>query len=107
LLGLAYGGRAWVTNFTERRRESLWGTYDSYERTVIAQEDHALPSALFTAVYASLGLEYRLGRHHPFWSQLSLGYELRPLMQLIARPGVPARFEGASQHLFGLRLNLR
>ncbi len=107
MVGLAYGGQASVQHYTERWKEGAGSGNSTYEWQELTRETYALRASLFAAVYASLGLEYRLGRTSPFWSQMSLYYEIRPMMHLISRPGVPSRFESAGQHLFGLRLNLR
>lgn len=106
-VGVALSGQVELTHYTRRYRDHSGNRYDSSEYTVLDQESLRFGSSLFVSTYALLGLDYRLGRTNPFWSQLHLFAEARPMMTLSSLPGSAARFEPASQHLFGVRIDLR
>lgn len=107
LIGLTHGGRAETMHAITRWRDAR-GSYSSgYERTVLEEESFTLKSTFFGAAHATFGIDLRLGRTSPFWSQLHLFAELRPLLQLNAYPGLPARMDGGLQSFFGLRVDLR
>lgn len=107
LLGFTHSGRAEVSRYTARYRQSYGSSFSYSERAILEEESFRLKSSLFAAAYAVLGLDFRLGRTSPFWSQLHFFAELRPMIQLSSLPGLSARIDSGAQSLFGLRLDLR
>lgn len=107
LIGLTHGGRAETKHSVTRWRDSRSSYSSGHERTALEEESFTLKSTFFGAAQAIFSIDLRLGRTSPFWSQLHLYAEPRPLLQFNACPGFPARMDGGLQSLFGLRVDLR
>lgn len=107
MVGTTYSGNAEVSHTITRSRDGSGGYPSFYEYRTIERETFRLDATLFAAAYALLGIDFRLGRTSPFWSDLHLFCEARPMLHWNAYPGLPSRMDGSSQHLFGFRFDLR
>ena len=107
MLGITYEGTADVSHRVTRYREGVSGNTSQIEQTLIASEQFRLRPTFFGAVDVLFGLDFTLGRASPFWSSLHLIAESRAMLHIGSYPGSPARLDEASQHLFGVRFDLR
>jgi hypothetical protein len=83
---------------------SSWGEVEY--RRVLAEERFQVPDRFFFGLQALVGVDYQLGRTHPFWSALMLHYEMRPTLMFGDGFGSSSATP-SMQHLFGLRFNFR
>ncbi|MBP7514388.1 MAG: hypothetical protein KA791_07565 [Flavobacteriales bacterium] len=108
-LGLSMAGRVQVDHTVERLIDPslVSGQSGNPNRDQEREtEEFATKSDLCMALYAPLGVSYRLGRKSLFWRAMNLTCELRPTL---AFGGVPELSAGARAGLgsyFGLRVDL-
>lgn len=108
-LGVSMAGRVRIDHTVERRVDPAVvsgqpGPWD--DRQERETEVFSTQGDLCLALYAPLGVGYRLGRRSPFWRAMNLTYELRPALEF---GGVPELSTGARASVgsyFGLRVDL-
>ncbi len=71
------------------------------ERGVFSNEEGYIFSG-----YIPLGIDYRLAKEHPLWSNISVICEMRPSLELIDIPELKTYVDGDFQVQFGFRMNV-
>lgn len=107
LLGTAINGTASVERRIRRWRETVSRDVSDLESSGLGEESFPLPASFLGMAYGIIGIDIRLGRESPFWSALHLTYEARPGLLLSSMPSLGMRADRATQHLLGLRIDLR
>jgi hypothetical protein len=109
LAGMLLGGTGQAEVYRTRQIVGLsYSTDDPYGVEYyqhIAREEFSIPDRIYWGVQAMIGVDHALGRSHPFWSNVLLHYELRPVLM------VGAQIDGTTlspsiHNLLGLRFAL-
>ena len=80
-------------------RDNIYFSDDEY-----IQESFQNETNFSTMVYVPLGVDFRLGKNKPFWKQLHLVYELRPMVQFTNIPELGNYSNVGINSMFGLRV---
>lgn len=109
-VGFAFDGRAQVSHYIERRTDprlspsgSSGNPTDAFDST---REEFRTKDDLTFALYAPLGVTYRLGKKRAFWRALNLCYEMRPTLSLGGVPEIDLGARVVVGQYFGLRVDL-
>lgn len=98
--------------YTEISRNSLnsfqyYRFGSSYESARGINEEYRHKNNMGFAVFLPLGIDFRIGRTHSFWSRLHLLYEMRPSLTFNSVEGISQVSLNSGQHNFGLKIRMR
>lgn len=108
-LGIAFEGvgrvRHTVERLTDPHLQTLTGSGSARSIETASEEFHT-KGDMTGALYASLGVSYRLGLKRPFWRALNLCYEMCPSLIFGGVPELDTGARAVVANYFGLRVDL-